>query len=181
MQQLCGSLATRIGQRFGLSAPPFDPVAVLLDQGAERHTAGLSVGQRPEHVHRQHGAGHTRSLRLLDVRPWDPRRTQRPAGALHDLPVRGYPVPGGVLGGVGVVEVGYPIVPIGRLYATRVRPRHEGLAATNLDLGLEGVGPVGIVVVRRTPVDQKNRHRPRSCGNPGESVGTDRPLIDVER
>ena len=79
------------------------------------------------------------------------------------------------------MEVGYLIVPIRRLCAAWVRPRHEGLAATDLDLGLEGVGAVRVGLVRGSPVDQKNRHRPRSCGNPGESVGSDRPLVDVER
>ena len=88
---------------------------------------------------------------------------------------------GGVLGGVGVMEVGYLIVPIRRLCAAWVRPRHEGLAAAYLDLGLEGVGAVRVGLVRGSPVDQENRHRPRSCGNPGESVGSDRPLVDVER
>ena len=88
---------------------------------------------------------------------------------------------GDVLGSVGVVEVGYPIVPIRRLRATRVRPRHKGLATANLDLGLEGVGTVRVLVVRGSHVHEKDRHRPRARRNPGESVGTDRPLIHMER
>ena len=79
------------------------------------------------------------------------------------------------------MEVGHLLVPVGRPDAAWIRPGHERLPAADLDLGLEGVGPVGVAVVRRTPVHQKNRHRPCSCRDLREPVGIDEPVVNVKR
>ena len=161
--------------------PRLDPGAVPRHQGPERGLGGPPVRQRPQRVHRQLGAGYGRGRRPFDVGPGDPRRAQRPAGAVHDLPVRRHAVAGRVLGSVGVVEVGHPVVPVHRPRPARVGPGHERPPAADLDLGLEGVGAVRFPVVRRTPVHQKDRHRPRPRRNAGEPAGVQRPLVHVER
>ena len=88
---------------------------------------------------------------------------------------------GGVLGRVGVVKIGDLLVPLGGLRATQVRPRHKGMVAAHLDLGLEGVGDVGLVLVRRAVVDEKDRDRARALRDVLlEILRRDQPFDDME-
>ena len=46
--------------------------------------------------------------------------------------------------------------------ATKIGPRHERLAARDRELGLEGVGEVGLVGVGASPIDEEDRDRARA-------------------
>ncbi len=82
--------------------------------------------------------------------------------AVHDLPLGGDAVAGRVLGRVGVVEIGHLFVPLRGTRAAQVRPWHERVVVAHLDRGLEGVGEVGILLVRRPVVYEKDRDRARA-------------------
>ena len=56
------------------------------------------------------------------------------------------------------MKVGYVLVPFLGLRTAQVRPQHEARVDPHFDLGLEGVGPVGPVVVRRTSVLERQFH-----------------------
>ena len=87
---------------------------------------------------------------------------------------------GGVLRGVRVVEIGYPLVPVLGPRAAQVGPGHEGMLATDLDLGLEGTGRIRVVPVRAAPVDQEHRHRARPRRDLREPFGIDGALDHME-
>ena len=64
----------------------------------------------------------------------------------------------------------------------QVRPRHEAPVRPHLDLGLEGIGAVGLCLVGRAPVHQETRRRARPGGQRRavRPHRADRPLDDVE-
>ena len=91
-------------------------------------------------------------------------------------------MPGRVLRRVGVVEVGDLVIPFRRVRPSQVRPGHEALVRPHLDLGLEGMGAVGLCLVGRAPVHQEAR---RGAGAGGQLRAirphrADRPLDDVK-
>ena len=87
---------------------------------------------------------------------------------------------GGVLRGVRVVEIGHLLVPVLGPRAAQVGPGHEGMLATDLDLGLEGMGEIRVVPVRAAPVDQEHRHRARPRRDLREPFGIDGALDHME-
>ena len=120
--------------------------------------------------------------RLFDFRRPDPRGADRPAPAVDDVPLRGQTVPRGVLRRIGVVKVRDPVVPLAGTRRAQVGPGHEARVGAHLHLGLEGVGAVRLVLVRRAPVHQEARHRTRPGGElrGAQAHRVDRPLGDVE-
>ena len=85
--------------------------------------------------------------------------------AVHDLPFSRDTVARRILGCVGVVQVSHLRVPLRSLRAAQVWPREERLVAAHLDLGLKGVGEVGVSLFwahGRAMVHQKDRDRPCS-------------------
>ena len=104
---------------------------------------------------------------------------QPPAGAIDDVPVRRYPVTGGELGRVRVVEIGDPLVLLHGLRAAQVGSGHEGLVALDVDLGLEGVCEIGVVHVRLAPIDQEDGDGAGSHGNAGDARGVDGPDLGL--
>ena len=87
---------------------------------------------------------------------------------------------GGVLWGVRVVEIGHLLVPVLGPRAAQVGPGHEGMLATDLDPGLEGMGKIRVVPVRVAPVDQEHRHRARPHRDLREPFGMDGALDHME-
>ena len=66
---------------------------------------------------------------------------------------------GGVGRRVGVVEVGDLFVPVGGEDAARIRTGNEGRAGVDLELGLEGEVPIGLVAEGVAAVDEEDRDR----------------------
>ena len=184
VEQLSGRFAPVARRRTDNELLPagLDPFAVLRHEGPERLLRRGSAVQPAERLHRQLDAGRVRRRRPLHLRRSDPRRADRPALAVDEFPLGRHAVPGGVLRRIGVVEVGDPIVPVAGVRAAQVRPRHEALLGAHLDLGLEGVGPVRLGLVRRAPVDQEARHRTRAGGQmrAARPHCVDRPFRDVK-
>ena len=159
-----------------------DPFAVLHHEGTERLLRRGSVLQPAQCIHRPLDAGYIRRHRLLNFSRPDPRRADRPALVVDEIPLGRPAMPGGVLRRIGVVEIRDPIVPLAGVRPAQVRPRHEALVAAHLDLGLEGVGAVGLGLVRRAPVDEKAGHGTRVGGQlrPGQSRRVERAFCDVK-
>ena len=157
VKQLLGCIPPVAPPRIGGDLLPagLDPFAVLHHQGIERLLRRGSVVQPAQRLHRQLDAGCIRRRRLLYFSRPDPRRADRPALAVHEIPLGRHTVSGGVLRRIGVVEIRDAIVPLPGVRPAQVRPRHEALVGAHLDLGLEGVCPVRLGLVQCTPVHQK--------------------------
>ena len=166
VEQLLGRIPTFALPRTSgdLLSTGLDPFAVLRHEGTERLLDRGSVVQPAQYLHRQLDAGYICRCRLLYFSRPDPCRADRPALAVDELPLGRYAVSGGVLRRIGVVEVRDPVVPIAAVRPAQVRARHEALVGAHLDLGLEGVGTVGLGLVRSAPVDEKAGHRTRAGG-----------------
>ena len=166
MKQLLGRIPPVALPRIGGDLLPagLDPFAVLHHQGIERLLRRGSVVQPAQRLHRQLDAGYIRRRRLLYFSRPDPRRADRPALAVDEIPLGRHAVSGGVLRRIGVVEIRDPIVPLPGVRPAQVRPRHEALVGAHLDLGLEGVSTVGLGLGRPAPVYQEARHRTRAGG-----------------
>ena len=166
VQQLLGRIPPRTSQRTALDLAPacLDPAAVLLDEGAERLLRRPAAVQPSQDLHRQLDPGNVRRRRLLNLGRGDPGGADGPALAVLEVPLGRDAMPGGVLRRVGIVQVGDLLVPFRGVRPAQVRPRHEAVVRPRLDLGLEGVGTVGLLLVRRAPVHQEARHRARARG-----------------
>ena len=147
-----------------LLAASLDPLPVLRHEGTERLLCCGPVVQPAQRLHRQLNAGNVRCRYFLYFRRSDPRRADRTATAVDQLPLRRHAMACAVLRRIRVVKVRDPIVPVAGVRPAQVRPRLEALLGAHHDLGLEGVGPVGLGLVRRAPVDQEARHRTRAGG-----------------
>ena len=165
--------------------PPFvDPAPVFRHEGGQGRRGGLTVAQGAQRIHGEFDAGHLVRSRGFDLSAPDPCRPHLPALALLHRPVRGDPVPGGVGGGVGVMQIGHPVVPLLVRAGAHIRPRMEGGIGLHRDHGLEGVGRVGIATFGcgGATVRQEHRHGARpGLDSPREGLGRDATLPHVQR
>ena len=184
VEQLPGRLPPRTleGAALHLAPPRLDPAAVLLDEGVERLPRRGAAVQPSQDLHRQLDPGDICRRRLLHLSRTDPGSADGPAPTVLEVPLGRDPVPGRVLRCVGVVEIRNLVVPFRRVRPTQVQPRHEALVRPHLDLGLEGIGAVGLCLVGRAPVHQEARRRARAGGQLRaiRPHRADRPLDDVK-
>ena len=166
-------LDDEVGRRERRSQPPplpgfggaVEPARIGAVGPAEEGAGLPHPRQRGELVDgRQLDPGNVRRHRLLHLGRAAPGGADGPAPAVLEVPLGRDAVPGGVLRRVGIVQVGDLLVPLLGVRPAQVRPRHEAVVRPHLDLGLEGVGAVGLLLVRRAPVYQEARHRARAGG-----------------
>ena len=159
-----------------------NPRAVLLDEGSERLLGGGAFGQLSQRLHGKLDSRHGRRLRLLHLGGPDPDRAQLPARPVHQSPRGGHAVAGRILRGIGVVQIGHLLIPLRRVRAAQVGPRHEPVVRFHFDLGLKGVRAVRLLAVGGAAVDEEARYGARAGGQQraGQVGGENRPLDHVE-
>ena len=91
--------------------------------GGPRSMRRRSVLRPAQRIHRQLDAGDIRRHRLLNFSRPDPRRADRPALVVDEIPLGRHAMPGGVLRRIGVVEIRDPIVPLAGVRPAQVWPR----------------------------------------------------------
>ena len=163
--QHLGRLAPRALELRRGDELPGKPGAIRSDQRAQRGLDRRAVRQTAQDVHAQFDPRHLNGDGLLHLGAGHPGRAEVLTGAVHQRPVGGDAVADGVLGDVGVVQVGHHAIPLRSLCAAQVGARHEGNRALDHNLGLEGVGRVGRILLRGCAViDEVDRDRARAGG-----------------
>ena len=165
--ELPGHLPALAGQATEPRLLVVEPCPIPGHEWRQRRLGRGAVGERAERLHVEHCPRGIEGLRLLDLGGGRPGGAEHPAGAVHQLPVRGDPVAGRELGRVGVVQIRHALVPVIAGDLAGVGSRDERYRAPHLDLGLEGERLVALAIRRRDAVvHQEQGHGTRSGRDP---------------
>ena len=141
----------------------------MLDQRRQFHPRGGGVRQRSQILHADE---HVRDV-VTGLHPGH-GRSGKPSGPDRDhaavlLDGLGRnAMPDHVFNTVSELKIGDLLIPVVRAFASDVRARDEALRTPNLQLDLEDVRLILATAYRRrlAPVDQEERQRPHSLGQP---------------